>query len=425
MKLPLRIPVALRLLLVGSGLLVVTAASPQSNPQLLTTTEPAARIRSVRGLSAYDGPAIEIICDHPVVPQIRKLDNPPRLVIDLPNTTLLSNKKQPDFHSTEVEAIRANQFQQSPPVARIVVDLAKPVAFTWDAAGNRLMVRLHATGEAAKSPPVPNLNQAAQPAAVPLSSGATGAIVLAGTRVPAGASVTAGLDPSVLHLERGGEVKVCPGTTVSVTTSQNGRALMLAVSTGALEAHYALDATADSIVTPDFRILLAGPGEFDYGVSADSRGNTCIQALPGNTASVIVSELLGDGTYQVKPSEQVMFHSGQLRAVDRGVTISCGCPTPAPAVMVASAAAKLAETAPLPPSKPNDIHIQVDVPFVFNANDPPPPAPAPAHEAELLPPSALPRPAWFETAVLPPPQPPAPHRGVLGKIRHFFAAIFS
>jgi len=423
MKLPPHIPTALSLLLLGSGLLFAQpAASPQSKPELLTTTEPA-RVRSVRGLSAPDGPAVEIISDHPLVPQIRKLEDPLRLVIDLPNATWSGNKKHFDFRSEEVDAIRANQFQQSPPVARVVVDLAKPVAFTWDAAGNRLMVRLHAIHEAAKPATVSDFNQAARSAGVPRSSGSKGAIILAGSRVPDGASVTAGLDPSVLRLERGGEIKICPGTTVSITTSQNRRVLMLAMSTGALEAHYALDATADSIVTPDFRILLAGPGEFDYGVSADSRGNTCIQALPGNTASAIVSELLGDGTYQVKPAEQVVFHSGQLKAVDRGATAACGCPTPTPAQLLASANARPPETAPLPPTKSNDLHIQVDAPFVFSAKDPPPPQPAPTREAELLPPSDLPRPAWFEPVVLPPRQ--TPHHSVLGRIRHFFAAIFS
>ncbi|MGA8154252.1 MAG: AMIN domain-containing protein [Terriglobales bacterium] len=425
MKLPPRISAVFGVLSLASGFLwLLPIARAQSAPELLTTTEFPVRVRSVRGLFEPTGPAIEIISDQPVVPQIRTLDNPSRLVIDLPNATLLNDKKHLDFRISEVAAIRANQFQESPPVARIVVDLAKPVAFTWDAAGNRLMVRLRARQPAVKPAPAPNVDQAARPSAIPVSSASTGAIILAGSRVPDGASVTAGLDPSVLRLQRGGEVKVCPGTTISVTSSKNGRTLMLAMSTGALEAHYALDTTADSIVTPDFRILLAGPGEFDYGVSADSRGNTCIQALPGNTASVIVSELLGDGTYQVKPAEQVMFHSGQLRALDRTATATCGCPAPVPAVMLSSNAREQLETAPLPPSKPNDVHIQVDAPFVFNANDPPPPQPPPTHEAELLPPSGLPRPAWFEPAVLPPPQPAEPHRSVFGKIRHFFAAIF-
>jgi len=420
MKLLPCIPIVLSLLLPGF-LCLAPAAGAQSQQGSLSATEPA-RIRSVRGLSAYDGPAIEIISDHPIVPQIRKLENPVRLVIDLPNTTLPGSQEHLDFRSAEIHAIRASQFQQKPAVTRVVVDLDKPVTFSWDAAGNRLMVRLHAAAGGATPISAASLKEAMQPAAVPLSPGSSGAVILAGRRIPAGSSVSAGSDVSVLRLERGGEVKVCPGTTVSVTASQNGRALMLGMSTGALEAHYTLDTSADSIVTPDFRILLAGPGEFDYGVSADSRGNTCIQALPGNTASVIVSELLGDGTYQVKPAEQVVFHSGQLRSVERPATAACGCPAAAPAVMLASTS-RPPETAPLPPSKSNAVHVQVDAPFVFNARDfAPPPAPPPIHEAQLLPPSDLPHPAWFETVALPPPR---PHRGVFGKIRHFFAAIFS
>jgi hypothetical protein len=473
--------VALSLL---TGLLIDLGAA-QSTPKLLATTDPPTIVRSVRVFQGPGGPIVEILSSRPLIPDINKLEHPSRLVIDLPNADLPSallsgSNKRIDFQSDEISRVRINQYQNTPPVARVVVDLLKPIGQTWDAAGNRLMIRLHSSDElTAKPPSVPTFTQGTRPVAVPLAPGSSGALILAGSRAVAGSSVTAGSDTSVLRLERGGEVLVCPGTTVSVTSSKNGHALMLGMSTGALEAHYNLDASADSILTPDFRILLAGPGEFHYAIAADSRGNTCVRALPGNTASVIVAELLGEGNYQVKPTEQIVFRSGRLNLVDTAVPASCGCPPPTIPVLRTSAepvpvvsdakvqsAMHLAqpdqskpaplptsgpqlspaspspvnvsvvppETAALPPSKPNDVHVQVEAPFVFRAtdlratdlraSDRPAPKPAPDREAELLP--DLPRPASFETEVLPPPQvrtKPA-HHGVLAKIKGFFVAIF-
>jgi hypothetical protein len=464
--------VALALL---TGLLIASGGA-QSTPKLLATTDTPIFVRSVRVLP---GPAVEILSSRPLVPAISTLDNPPRLVIDLPNAdlpaNLSGNNNRIDSSAQEIRRIRVNQYQNAPPVTRVVVDLVKPVGHTWDAAGNRLMVRLRASpGQVtAKPPSVPAFTQGIQPAAVPLGPGSSGTVVLAGSRAAAGSSVTAGSETSVLRLQRGGEVLVCPGTTVSVTSAQSGQGLMLGMNTGALEAHYKLDASADSILTPDFRILLAGPGEFHYAISADSRGNTCVRALPGNTASVIVSELLGEGNYQVKPTEQIVFHSGRLNLVDAAVPASCGCPPPEIPVMLASAAPVPAvsdakqpssvdlgrdgskavtppasarpsgvtlpgeaaalppETAALPPSKPSDVHVQVEAPFVFRAADmpanrPPAPKPAPIPDAQSLPVRDLPRPAIFETEVLPPAQSQAKqvHHGAFGKIKGFFSAIF-
>src|SRR5947209_11562412 len=108
-----------------------------------------------------------------------------------------------------------------------------------------------------------------------------GSVTLAGsgTRVGSGSTVSAGRSVASLRLDRGGEVRVCPGTSVSVTAAARSNGLMLSLDAGTIETHYSVGSSADTIQTPDFRILLPGPGDFDFAVRSDAKGNTCIRAL--------------------------------------------------------------------------------------------------------------------------------------------------
>ena len=472
---------AVGLLALGApGLHSQTPVKPGAKTGSKSAAVPASKIaaiKSFRIVQEKDGPAVEILSTKPLVPSIQAISDPDRLVIDLPNARLDTQQKRIIVQADQISAIRADQFQQNPPVARVVVDLLAPRAYTWGAAGNRLVVHLgknpsQASSSPFQQPTVVSLTPAPQPVVAAVR--AAGPLALAGNdnNNDAGSAITAGPDTAVLRLSSGGEVHVCPGTTVSVTPSQNRHNLMLSMNTGALEAHFALDASSDSVMTPDFRILLVGPGEFHYAISADSQGNTCVRALPGNTASAIVSELLGDRTYQVKATDQLMFRSGQLDRVDMAVPLECGCPPPrdaplratsdlpmqsqAPAPVNANPAPPVAEAvqaesapatslpatgvpaaaAPLDASvAPNKLHVQIEAPFVFHATGP---RPAPVEDVRALPLDSRPGATPPLAAPLPPPanESPkpagtetassnhAPARGFFKRLGGFFAALF-
>src|SRR5215469_5895856 len=115
-----------------------------------------------------------------------------------------------------------------------------------------------------------------------------GSVVLAGsgTSVLSGSSIQAGAQAATLKLERGGSLLVCPGTKLSVTASQNGRELLFSLNSGNLEMNYPLGASADSLLTPDFRLLLPGPGTVHVAVRITPQGDTCVQSLPWNVSAI-------------------------------------------------------------------------------------------------------------------------------------------
>jgi hypothetical protein len=456
---------------ISAALAVLSAAVPFITAQEADSPPPApasqgkvskgprAEIRSVTVTSDDFGPVVEIVATHPLTPQIQTVENPLRLVIDLPNSNLNTPKRRIPFRNEQIKSVRLNQYSAEPAISRVVVDLASPVRYTWDASGSHLKIRIRGNQSAtAKPPSVPALTTGVQPAAVPVAVGSSGSLVETGSRVASGSSITAGAETAIMRLTRGGEVRVCPGTTVSFTTSSNGNDLMLGMSQGAIETNYLLQESVDSVLTPDFRIVLPGPGEFNLAIRADNHGNTCVGSLPGSTSSAVVAELMGSGTYEIKPEQQVLFRQGRLDSIETSAS-SCGCPAPQEPVMRTDndsskavpdtkAGEKLelanensskgpipgngeaaTDPEPKPDSKRATTENEADAPLVFSGlerakakrNTPPPPV----DEVAALHLTTKPPDPPAAVVVLPPaPDPKSDKKSFFGKVKGFFGSIF-
>ena len=371
------------------ALISATGAQAQPGPAVV---EHIAVVPSSKGLS------VQITASRAVRPQLSRLENPVRIIIDLPGASLPGGLRRIPVKTGDISEVRASEWKESPPVARIVVQLRVAREYSVISKGNKVSVWLlpgtaqtAAAREPSASEPQALTGTAGRPApAVAAYKPAAELEPVASFETLHGAqSVSAMGNPTVLRLPRGGAIHVCPGTTLSVTPSKSGRDLMLALSTGAIETHYALGAASDVIMTPDFRILLPGPGEFDMAVSADRHGNTCVRALPGNTAAAVVSEIMGNDSYQINADDHVLFHNGRLQNASSTANLDCGCPLRTVPVMrteaqppAESASAKLpAATRDPPPGRrnaaadpapavPSGAAVEVEAPFVFRAHQP-------------------------------------------------------
>lgn len=262
---------------------------------------------------------------------------------------------------------------------------------------------------------------------VPGSAAAvTGALEVTGGRalISTNGTVTSGTTTTDVALPNRGTLRVCAATSVKLAADRSTAqgetpALMMAIDHGAIEADFTVGRNADILLTPDFRILIGGPGSSNMKVRLGQGGDTCVDNPGGNAPYVLVTSVFDNYIYRIQPGQRVMFQHGSVHEVVDQEKEPCGCP-PSPAeargndfpLAQSEGLAPLAPVKPAPPTPTTKAATQTP-PLVFQA----PGSAAAQPQAEAQP---------TAPASPPPAAAPAPKKksGFFGRIGHFFRRVF-
>ena len=250
-------------------------------------------------------------------------------------------------------------------------------------------------------------------------------------------TITSGNKTTEVVLPRRGVLRVCASTSVHLAADASVPAgetpgLMMALDHGAVEASFATGQNSDTLLTPDFRILIGGPGSNEVKVRLGQHGDTCVDNPGASAPYVVVSSVFEGGAYRVQPGQRVMFQHGSLSEVVDQEKEPCGCPPdPRPGsndfpLAQSAGLAPLEKAAPTsqpaPAAKPPSPQAEqpLTVPLVYTA--PPAAQPEPAKPVEVAPPPAAP-PA---PAPVPAPVSPTANKkaGFFRRVGRFFRKIF-
>jgi hypothetical protein len=241
--------------------------------------------------------------------------------------------------------------------------------------------------------------------------------------IAASGSITSGTETTSVILPHRGVLRVCASTTVKLAADSNVPAgeipgLLMAMDHGAVEASFATGQNSDILLTPDFRILIGGPGAAEVKVRLGQHGDTCVDNAGINAPYVLVSSVFDGGAYRVQPGQRVMFQHGSLHEVVDQEKEPCGCPPPAIAQSNEFPLAQSEGLAPTPKPAPSVVNqsgttAQPGETLVYKSADR---APTPV---------AASAPAASETAT-PPAVPTTAKKkpGFFGGIGRFFRRIF-
>jgi len=304
-------------------------------------------------------------------------------------------------------------YAQSPdPMPPEIVAPAAPAAQTPPATGASVGVQAPATVAPQASQPAESTSIPPRPIAiVALDSKIPGAAaeVTGGMQVlngrafiAANGTITAGVQTTQVTLPYRGTLRICASTTVKLAADSSVPAgevpgLMMAMDHGAVEASFATGRNSDVLLTPDFRILIGGPGAAEVKVRLGEGGDTCVDNAGADAPYVLVSSVFDGGAYRVQPGQRVMFQHGSLHEVVDQEKEPCGCPPGTISgnefpLAQSEGFAPTLHPAPIPAGQLGQA-AQASAPLVYNAAEHAPSTPAPPQAAApVSPPAAAPVP---------------------------------
>lgn len=261
------------------------------------------------------------------------------------------------------------------------------------------------------------------------SATVTGALeVTAGKAIiAASGTVTSSSATTDVILPHRGTLRVCAATSVKLASDSSVPAgdapgLMMAMDHGAIEASFATGRNADVLLTPDFRILIGGPGAADVKVRLGQHGDTCVDNPGVNAPYVLVTSVFDGSAYRVQPGQRVMFQHGDVHEAVDHEKEPCGCPAQPRPGSNDFPMAQSAGLAPLPASTPAPVkpaaNAQLTEPLVYKSAEPSPQPVAQVASATTA--------ANTAQGAAPAPKTQAHQKkpGFFGRIGRFFRRIF-
>jgi type IV pilus assembly protein PilQ len=139
--------------------LITAAAQTQSAG---TKASMHATLRKVDVVRTDDGVSVEITANGSVKPQLRMLDHPARVVVDLPNTVTATSSGLITVDADGVKDVRLGMDGHGTPMSRIVVDLTQACRYELVPGGDdRLVLKLHTKSNVTKAAPQSSVAKAA------------------------------------------------------------------------------------------------------------------------------------------------------------------------------------------------------------------------------------------------------------------------